>query len=37
MSNITVKFIDREYSVPEDLLVYLDEGKMMEILYEVLC
>lgn len=24
MSNITVKFIDREYSVPEDLLVYLD-------------
>ena len=24
MSNITVKFIDRDYSVPEDLLVYLD-------------
>ena len=24
MSNITVKFIDREYSVPGDLLVYLD-------------
>ena len=24
MSNISVKFIDRDYSVPEDLLVYLD-------------
>lgn len=24
MSNTTVRFIDREYSVPEDLLVYLD-------------
>ena len=24
MSNITVKFIDKDYSVPEDLLVYLD-------------
>lgn len=24
MNNITVKFIDREYSLPEDLLVYLD-------------
>ena len=24
MSNITVRFIDRDYSVPEDLLVYLD-------------
>lgn len=24
MSNITVKFIDKDYSVPEDLLLYLD-------------